>query len=146
MIWSYLIKEVENFRMHFTFGLLLSRKIILISHCSGVQQDFNPVFNDRISCAYIGCNSLVIEYSLCGGTISPRFTPESFLATLTSDSWLLLTQRNKYIFLSIRLFGWSEILINLGSMFFGFRNSESCSVGHKKFRVLSCILWGIRIT
>ena len=126
--------------MHFTFGLLSSRKIILISHCSGGQQDLNPVFNDKISCAYTLDATLVIEYSLCGGTISPRFTPESFLATLTSDSWLLLTQRNKYISLSIRLFGWSEILIPLRTMFLGvqkfgilfhvweIRNSEACPV------------------
>ena len=155
MNWSTLIYSFDlmvsyqrsrNFRMHFTFGLFLSRKFILISHCSGGQQDLNPVFNDKISCAYTLDATLVIEYSLCGGTISPRFTPESFLATLTSDSWLLLTQRNIYfvhqVVWVIRNSDSSQNYVLGGSEI---RNPVPC-VGDQKFRGLSCVLWGIRIS
>ena len=144
--------------MHFTFGLLIvikknySDKPLLRRTA---RFNLNPDFNNLISCGYFGCNIdnwiefmwWNNEYSLCS-------------RILYCDLWLLLAQRNKYIFLSIRLLRWSEIFIPLGTMFLGvqkfgilfhvweIRNSEACPVffgGSKFLNPLLCFCRGSEI-
>ena len=138
---THLIEESENFRVHFTLGLFLSIEIIMIRNCSCGQKDLNSVFNDEISCGYIRCNA--------GNWIKLIWWNNQIqsnpLLTLTSDLLLLWAQRKQYFLLSGCL-GDQKFWFLSGLCSWGLRNTESCSVGDQIFRVISWVLWGIRIS
>ena len=133
--------------MQFTFGLLLSRKIILIRHCSGRQEDLNPVFSDRISCGYIGCN-IANWMEFMWWNNQPSLYSRNFDS---SRDYVLgvLEIRNPALYMGDQKFWTSPVYLG-GEKFWIL---SFVFVGDQKFRILSCdlkfwnlssVLWRIR--